>query len=197
MRRDIGRHADGDAARAIDQQIREPRRQDRRLALGPVVVVRELDCVLVQVLQQRLSNLFQPAFGVAHGRRRIAVDGAEIALPVDQRQAHREILRHAHQRVVDRRVAVRVILTHDVADDAGRLAVGLVPVVAVLVHRIENAPMHGLEAVAHIRQRAAHDHAHGVIKIGPLHLLRDGDGPYIGWVLGLVTTGRRRNIVNV
>ena len=31
--------------------------------------------------------------------------------------------------------------------------------------------MHRFEAVAHIGQRAAHDHAHGVIKVGRAHLL--------------------------
>ena len=45
----------------------------------------------------------QPRLGVAHGRGVIAVDVAEIALPVDQRIAHGEILRQTHQRVVDRR----------------------------------------------------------------------------------------------
>ena len=29
VRRDVGRHADGDAAGAVDQQVREARRQDR------------------------------------------------------------------------------------------------------------------------------------------------------------------------
>ena len=72
------------------------------------------------------ATLGQARLGVAHRRRRIAVHRAEIALPVDQRQAHREVLRHAHQRVVDRLVAVRVVFTHHVADDARRLAVGLV-----------------------------------------------------------------------
>src|SRR5580693_7795109 len=48
-------------------------------------------------------------FGVAHGRGRIAVDRTEIALPVDERQAHGEILRHAHERVVDRLVAVGMV----------------------------------------------------------------------------------------
>ena len=74
-----------------------------------------------------LRDLAQAHLGVAHRRRRIAVDRAEIALPVDQRQAHGEILRHAHQRVVDRLVAVRMVFTDDVADDARRLAVRLVP----------------------------------------------------------------------
>ena len=35
--------------------------------------------------------------------------------------------------------------------------------------------MHGLQAVAHVGQRAAHDHAHGVIEVGALHLVVDGN----------------------
>ena len=120
VRRDIGRHADGDAAGAVDQQIGKARRQHHRLALGIVVVGLEVDGVLVDVLEQRAPSprLASRHLGVAHGRRRIAVDRTEIALAVDQRQAHGEILRHAHQRVVDRLVAVRVIFAHHVADHA-------------------------------------------------------------------------------
>ena len=40
--------------------------------------------------------------------------------------------------------------------------------------------MHRLEAVARIRQRARHDHAHGVIEVTALHLLGDGDRANIG-----------------
>ena len=165
VRRDVGRHADRDAAGAVDQKVGKARRQHHRLAFGIVVVLLEVDRVLVEVVDQRLRHLLQPHLGVAHGRRRIAVDRAEIALPVDQRQAHGEILRHAHQRVVDRLVAVRMIFADDVADDARRFAIRLVPLVAVLVHRIEDAPMHRLEPVARVRQRARHDHAHGVIEV--------------------------------
>ena len=175
VRRDVGRHADGDAAGAVRQQVREARRQHHRLALGIVVVRLEIDGVLVDVLEQRVRDLGEPHLGVAHRRRRIAVDRAEIALAVDQRQAHGEVLRHPHQRVVDRLVAVGMVFTDDVADDARRLAVRLVPLVAVLVHRVEDAAVHRLEAVAGVGQRARHDHAHGVIEIGALHLLDDGD----------------------
>ncbi len=126
------------------------------------------------------ATLVEPRFGITHRGRGIAVDRAEIALPVDQRHAHGEILRHPHQRVIDRLVAVRVIFTDDVADGAGRLAVRLVPVEAVLVHRVENAPMHRLQTVARIRQRTRHDHAHGVIEVGALHLVEDGNGTNIG-----------------
>ena len=73
-----------------------------------------------------MRGLGQARFGVTHRRRRIAVDRTEIALAVDQRHAHREVLRHADHGVVDRLVAVRMILTDDVADDAGGLDVLLV-----------------------------------------------------------------------
>ena len=152
--------------------------------LVAVVVLLEIDRVLVDVLEQRHRRLGQAAFGVAHRRRRIVVDRAEIALPVDQRQAHREVLRHAHQRVVDRLVAVRVIFADHVADDARRLHVLLVGRVPLLVHRIEDAAVHRLEAVARVRERTRHDHAHRVIEIRALHLVRDRHGPDI--------RGRRR-----
>jgi len=180
VRRNVGRHADGDAAGAIDQQVRKLRRQNRRLAVAVVVVGLEIDGILVNVVEQRLRDLGEPRFGVAHRRRHIAVHRAEIALAVDQRHAHGEILRHADQRVVDRLIAVRMVFTDDVADGARRLVIRLVPFEPVLIHRVENAPMHRLEPVARIGQRARHDHAHGVIEVGAFHLVEDGDGTNIG-----------------
>jgi hypothetical protein len=85
-----------------------------------------------------------------------------------------------HHGIIDRRVAMGVVLAHDVADRARRFAVGPVPLIAGLAHRIEDAPVHGLQAVAHIGQRPGHDHAHGVIEVGTLHLLFDGDGRDVG-----------------
>ena len=45
--------------------------------------------------------LREARFGVPHGRGRIAVDGAEISLAVDERVAHVEILRQANEGGVD------------------------------------------------------------------------------------------------
>src|SRR5207248_2950915 len=70
-------------------------------------------------------------------------------------------------------VAVGMIFTDHVADDARGLDVLLVGRVALLIHRIQDAAMHRLQAVARIRQRTRHDHAHGVIKVGALHLVED------------------------
>ena len=59
VRRDVGGHADGDAAGAVDQQVRKLRRQDRRLLLAVVVVRLEIDGVLVDVVEQRVRDLGQ------------------------------------------------------------------------------------------------------------------------------------------
>ena len=148
--------------------------------LGLVVIRLEIDGVLVEIVEQRVGDAGEPRLGVALGRRRIAVHRAEIALAVDQRQAHREILRHPHHRVVDRQLAVRVVLAHHVADDARRFAVAAVPHIAVHLHRIEDAAVHRLQPVADIWQGAGHDHAHRVIEIRAPHLLFDRDRRDVG-----------------
>ena len=66
------------------------------------------------------------------------------ALALHQRAAGGEILRQAHHGVVDGAVAMGVVFTHAVADDAGALAVGLVRGHAQFHHRIEDAPVYGL-----------------------------------------------------
>ena len=177
MRRDVGRHADRDAAGAIDEKVGEFRRQDYGLAFAPVVVRLEIDRLGIEIVEQRNGSGREAHLGIALGRGRIAVDRAEIALAVDQRQAHRERLRHAHQRVVDREIAVRVIFAHRIAGDARRFVVGAVRRVIVLIHRIEDTPVHRLQAVAHVGQRAAHDHAHRIIEIAAAHLVGNGNRP--------------------
>ncbi len=128
--RDIRGHAHRDAGRTVDQQVRKTGRQHQWLKLGFIIVGAEVHGFLVDVRQQLVRDLGQPDLRVAHGRRGISVHGAEVALAVYGRVAHGKMLRHAHDGVVDRDVAVGVVFTDDVADDAGRFLVRLVPVVA-------------------------------------------------------------------
>ena len=137
-----------------------------RLLQRVVVVGDHVDGLLVQVVQQFVGELAQADLGVTHGRRRVAVHRTEVALAVHQQVAQGEVLGHAHDGVVDGRVAVGVVLTDDVTDHTGRLLVGLVVVVAHVVHGVEAAPVHRLEAVAHVRQGAADDDRHGVVHVG-------------------------------
>ena len=64
-----------------------------------------------------------------------------------------------------------MVFTDHVADHAGRLLVGLVEIIAQHAHCEKHAPVDGLEAVSHVRKGPAHDHAHRVIEVGPLHLV--------------------------
>ena len=192
VRRNVGRHAHRDAAGAVDQQIRQFARQYQRFFFAAVVIGAEIDRFLVDIGQHFVRNLGQPNFGVAHGGRVVAVDRTEIALAVDQHVAHREVLRQPHDGVVDRLVAVRVVLADHVAHDTGRLLVGPVPVVVELVHRIQHAPMHRLEAVPSVGQGASHDHAHGVVEVAAPHFLFEADGQSFFGERGHEAARRRR-----
>ncbi len=171
VRRDVGGHADRDAGRAVDQQVREPSRQHQRLLGAAVVVGAHVDGVLVDVADHLHGQRSEPALGVPHGRRGVVARRAEVALAVDQRRAHHPGLREAHQGVVDRGVAVRVVLPHHVADDAGALGEPAVGTVAAVVHRVEDPAVHRLQPVAYVGQRAADDHRHRVVDVGLLHLV--------------------------
>jgi len=194
MRRNIGRHADGNSRRTIHQEIRNARGKNFRLPLAFVVVGTEIDGLLVDVLKQGRRDLRKPRFGVPHRRGWIAIHGTKIALPVDQRIAHAERLRHADEGVIHGRVAVRVELTENFADDLGALAGRPVRSQAHLVHAEENAAMDGLQAVADIGQGASHDHAHRVIDVRPLHLVFDVDVHHLAVAVAPRSGEQRRRL---
>ena len=173
MWRDIGGHADRDPGRAVDQQVGQLGGQDLGLFLRAVVVVDEVDCCLVDVRQHLARDRREPRLGVAHRGRRVAVYRAEVALPVHQRVAHREVLRQADEGVVERDVAMRVVLAHHLAHDGRALAVRARGRQAHLAHREQDSAVHGLEAVAHVRESTGDDDAHGVIEIARAHLVLD------------------------
>ena len=195
VRRHVGGHADRDAARTVGQQVGEPARQNRRFLHATVVVRDEIDCLLVDFTQHLHRQRREPGLGVPHGRRRVVARRAEVALPVDERIAQRPRLGHAHQGVVDRRVAVRVVVAHRLGNGACGFRVAAVGPEARVVHRVEHAAVHRLEAVADLRQCAADDHAHRVVDVAALHLLLDVDRFDRG--RPSVVTGRQRGVSHV
>ena len=168
VRRNGCRHADRNALRAVGEQVRESRRQHHRLFRHAVIVRAEVDRVFVDAIEQEPRHVGQARFGVAVGGGIIAVDIAEIALAVDQRIARGEILGEPHQRVVDRLIAVRMEITHHVADDLRRFLERRARIEPKEPHAVEDAAMHRLQPVARIRQRAMHD---GGERIGQIALL--------------------------
>ena len=91
-------------------------------------------------------------------------------MAVDQRGPHREPLRETDHRVVDGVVAVRVVLADDLADRPRALLVRAVGEDAGLVHRVEDAAVDRLQAVADVREGARGDDGHGVLDEALLHL---------------------------
>ena len=101
VRRNVGRHAHGDTAGAVDQQVWNLGRHDCRDLLGAIVVGHPVDGFLIQIRQQLVRQLGHSHFGVSHGCSVIAVHRTEVALAVDQHVAQRERLRHTHDSVVN------------------------------------------------------------------------------------------------
>ena len=173
VRRDVGRHADSDAGRAVHQQIRQRGGQDGRLSGRLLVIGDEVDGVLLDVLEQFLGDVLQAGLSVTVGGRRIAVDRAEVALRVDELVAHDPVLGEAHEGVVNRRVAVRVVVLEHFTDDAGALVERAVVHEALAQHRVEDAALDGLQAVAGVGQGARDDDRHRILDVGRLHDVGD------------------------
>ena len=171
MRRDVCGHADGDATGTVHQEVREPAGQHARLGRRLVEVGHEVDGLLFDVPQHLHRDLRQPGLGVPHRGGAVAIHRAKVAVALHQHRAGGEVLRQAHHRVVDRGIAVGVVFTEHVADDTHRFAEGLVRRNAQLVHRVEDAPVHRLQAVAHVGQRPVDNRRHGVGDEALLHLL--------------------------
>ena len=71
-----------------------------------------------------------------------------------------------------------MVVAHDVANYLSGLGVLLVKLEAHLLHAVEDAAMDGLEAVADVGECAPDDDRHGVVEVGPAHLLFDVDGEH-------------------
>ena len=89
-------------------------------------------------------------------------------MAVHELRGHGEVLCHAHQRVVHALVAVAAELAQHLANHA-RTFERLLRVQPELVHGEQDLLCTGF-AVAHVRQRAADDHGHGVRQVALLGL---------------------------
>ncbi len=176
VRGDVGGHADGNAGGAVDEQVREARREDDGLLLAVVVVGLEVDGVLLDLAHHLDGERRHLALGVPHGGGLVVALAAEVALAGHQRVPHGPRLREAHEGVVDGGVAVGVVEAHDLAHHAGALVPAAVRAVAAVPHRVQDATVDGLEPVAHVRQGAPHDDAHCVVEVGALDLHLEVDG---------------------
>ena len=124
--RDVGGHAHGDAAGAIDQQVGEPGGEHLGLLPGLVKVGVPVHGVLLNVPQHLVGELGQPGLGVTVGGGGIAIYGAEVAVAVHQHIPHGEVLGQTDQGVIDGLVAVGVVAAQHVTYAGSRLFEGLI-----------------------------------------------------------------------
>ena len=174
VRRNVRGQADRDARSAVDQKIGKPAGQQHGFFLRIIEIELEIHSILFDVAQHFNGKGSHARLGVAHGGRAIAVHGAEIAVPIHQRRAHHKGLRKAHQCVVYRSVAVRMVFAQAIAHDARALAVRLIRRKAQFLHGVENAALHGLESVLHARQGALQDDVLGIGQHGITHHILHG-----------------------
>ena len=64
---------------------------------------------------------------------------------------------------------MRVIARHGVTRNAGALHVGAVGAETLLIHVPDNATMHGLQAVTHVRKSARHDCVDRIVEERAFH----------------------------
>ena len=119
MRRDAGRHADGDAACTICQQIGEQAGHNLGLFVFTIVGRAKVRCILIKPVHKLNGCARQTCFSISIRSRIIAVDVAKVALPVHQRIPQRKGLREPNHCVINGLVAMRVIFTDNIADNTG------------------------------------------------------------------------------
>ena len=171
MRRDIRSHTNSDTRSTIDQQLRELRRQNRRLLQGLIVVRYKLDRLLINILQHEFSDLRHTDFRITHCCRRISIDRTKVAVTICQHVTHREILRHTDNRIIDRAVTMRMIFTENFTDDTRRFLVRFVGAHTGFLHGIQDAAVYRLQAVPDIWQGTSNNNAHRIIDVAVLHLM--------------------------
>ena len=120
MRRNVRRHTNGNTGRAVQQNIWQTRRQHLRLLHGAVEVWHPVRRSLAKFTQQNFRIFRQAGFGITHRREGFRiVRRPPVPLPVNQRIAVRERLRHQHHRFITSAVAVWVVFTQYVTDGTG------------------------------------------------------------------------------
>ena len=165
VRRNVRRHADRNPARAIGKQIGEQPRHNLGFFVFPVVGGPIIDRTVVESGHQVDGNRRQPRFGIAIGRGIIAVDIAEIALPVDQWIAQRKCLGEADHRVINRLVAMRMIFADNIANNTCAFLISARRVKLEQTHRPEQTSVNRLQPIAQIGQRPCRDRRHRINQI--------------------------------
>ena len=180
---DIGRHPHTDPDTAVHQQIGKFCRKHFRFHGRFVEGGDHIHRFFFNIAEQFIGNAFHTALGITVSRRRVAVDRPEVALPFHQRRTHGEILRHTHQRIVNRGVAVRMVITKHFTHHFGTLHRGVGFGQPHLTHGVKDTAVTGFHAVADIRDGTADIDTQRVLQIRSMHDILDIHKNIIGGIL--------------
>ena len=173
--RHVGCHTDSNTHRPVDQKVREAAGQSDRFLVSGIVVVAPVDRLFFDILQKLERDLGHARFGITHGGCAVSIQGTEVSVTVNQWVTVGERLRHSDHRIVDRRIAVRVIFTHNFTDDVGGLDMRFIRKEAGIIHCPQDSAVYRFHAVANIREGAVDDDGHGVAQEVFSHFRRDVD----------------------
>jgi len=137
------RHTDGNALTSVAEKVRESSGKNRRLVDALKVVRHPVDCFALEVFEHLHRKRRHAALGVSHRSRRVAVDGTEVSLAVNQGVAVRKRLCHTHEGRVNDLLSVRVEVALGVTRDLGTLDVSAVGAQIEPAHGIEDATLDG------------------------------------------------------
>ena len=191
VRRDARRHAHGDAAGAVDDQVGEPARQHHRLRVPLVVRRHVIDRVEFEIVEHQGRDRREAGLGVSHRGGRQAGDRAKVALLVHQHVPHVPFLGHADEGRIDHALAVGVVVAAGIAGNLRALHPRRAGGEVEVVHGDQDPPLRRLEPISHVGQGPRHDHAHGIRQVAVFQLLFDRqlDEPPAGNVTEAVRWG--------
>ena len=152
------------------------KREHLRFFQTVVIVGDERHGFLMNVRQHFQRNLGHSRLSVSVSSRRVAVHRTEVTLTVHQHIPHGEVLCQTHQRIVNRSITVGVIATQHRTDGVGALVVCLIGGQSLFEHGVENAAVHRLQTVPHIRQGTGDDDRHRILQERILHFSANFDG---------------------
>ena len=165
MRRNVCGHAHRNPARPVGQKIGEGCGQNLGFRQGAIVIWAEINGVFVQPFKQRLGHRGHARLSISACRGVIAINISKISLTIDQWIAQVKILGQTRHCVINRGIAMWVVIPHHIARDFRRFTEAPVRGQTQLAHCKQDAAMNGFQAITRIRQGAMHDGGQRILQI--------------------------------
>ena len=137
MRRNICSHTYCNTRRTVYKKIWITGRQNCRFFAVIVKVRNKINCIFLDIFKHFHSDFAHSAFSITVSSGRVAVNRTKVTVTVNKSVPHRKRLSKPNHCVINRCVAVRMIVTEHFTDSCCTLTVRSVRVKVVGVHCIK------------------------------------------------------------